>query len=230
MKRTILAVDTSNGSSSLALFSRGHEQMFFETTDRDNLGWLRSQVQRLEQSGAMRLADVDLFAIVNGPGALTGVRVGFGFVQSMALALGRPIVGINALATMALQLQQQGPAFGETGRLAVALDARMSEIYGLVIDAQTSPTELLKVNDQLVSIGAELPSQFTNDVIAAAGPGFEAYPHILPGTVKLIQAIRPNARAAGELARYSEGMPASALNVHYLRQQHHVAKIPERLR
>ncbi|VFS01250.1 metal-dependent protease-like protein, putative molecular chaperone [Salmonella enterica subsp. enterica serovar Typhimurium] len=60
-----------------------------------------------------------------GPGSFTGVRIGIGIAQGLALGANLPMIGVSTLATMA-----QG-AWRKTGatRVLAAIDARMGEVY-----------------------------------------------------------------------------------------------------
>ena len=48
------------------------------------------------------LADVDLFAIISGPGSFTGLRVGMAAVQGFALARDRRVVPVPTLDAIAI--------------------------------------------------------------------------------------------------------------------------------
>jgi tRNA threonylcarbamoyladenosine biosynthesis protein TsaB len=69
------------------------------------------------------LQDVELFAVANGPGSFTGIRVGLAAAQAWGKAFGRPVRGVSVLAAM---VEQAGPE----AELAVPiLDARRGEFY-----------------------------------------------------------------------------------------------------
>src|SRR5215472_15972812 len=48
------------------------------------------------------LADVELFAIISGPGSFTGLRVGMAAIQGFALSRGRQVVAVPTLDALAL--------------------------------------------------------------------------------------------------------------------------------
>ncbi|SQI23920.1 metal-dependent protease-like protein, putative molecular chaperone [Salmonella enterica subsp. arizonae] len=78
----------------------------------------------LAASGAL-LNEIDALAFGRGPGSFTGVRIGIGIAQGLALGANLPMIGVSTLATMA-----QG-AWRKTGatRVLAAIDARMGEVY-----------------------------------------------------------------------------------------------------
>src|SRR5688572_659244 len=72
------------------------------------------------------LADVDLFAVVSGPGSFTGLRVGIAAIQGLALATGRPVVAVPTLEALAAPLLRQAAA----DRLVVpCLDGQRGEVF-----------------------------------------------------------------------------------------------------
>ena len=52
--------------------------------------------QLLDNAG-VTLEEIDLFAVADGPGSYTGLRIGISAVKGMAFALGKPCAGISTL-------------------------------------------------------------------------------------------------------------------------------------
>ena len=94
---------------SVALFQMV-EQLVREVSARDGAA-LKSQ------------ADVELYAVANGPGSFTGIRVGLAAAQAWARAFGGPVSGVSVLDALVEAAQ---PA----GRYAVPiLNAYRGEFY-----------------------------------------------------------------------------------------------------
>jgi len=72
---------------------------------------------------------LDRLAVGIGPGTFTGLRVGIALASGMALGLGRPLVGVGSLASMARAAERPEA-------VAAVLDARRSEWFVAVFDAQ----------------------------------------------------------------------------------------------
>ena len=126
-----LALDTATRTGSVALAS-----------DNTLVGWLsgaeRTHGERLPgdllaclATHTVTLADVDLFAVCTGPGSFTGLRVGLATMQGLALAAGRPLVGIPTLEALAHTGLEQGT--NEDPALVIPwMDAQRGETFGAV--------------------------------------------------------------------------------------------------
>jgi tRNA threonylcarbamoyladenosine biosynthesis protein TsaB len=109
-------------------------------------------VAELLQANQRRLADVDAFAAVSGPGSFTGLRVGLSAVKAMAEATGKPILTLSRLAIVAstaARLFQSEPA---DAPVHIVLDAGRGEFYhGMYRDAgKTRMAESFETLDVLV--------------------------------------------------------------------------------
>jgi tRNA threonylcarbamoyladenosine biosynthesis protein TsaB len=69
------------------------------------------------------ILEVDAFAVTQGPGSFTGLRIGISTVKGLALAAGKPVIGIGTLDVLA----HQAPAGTEL--ICTMLDARRNEVY-----------------------------------------------------------------------------------------------------
>ena len=98
---------------------RGHDDGAGQPGRRLGRGGAGGGARRLDRRGALALAaagastrscadwvsrpaELDAFAVTTGPGSFTGLRIGLSSVQGLALASGRPCVGLSALDTLAL--------------------------------------------------------------------------------------------------------------------------------
>lgn len=80
-------------------------------------------IRNLMQQADLQLEQLDAIAYGRGPGAFTGVRIATGVAQGLAYALGKPLIPISSLATLAQSLA------GEQSHIVAAFDARIGEIY-----------------------------------------------------------------------------------------------------
>jgi len=126
----VLAVDTSSPRGSLAVV--GPDGVLAEArvvTAEGHSRWLLPAVSALLQGLAIGARTIDVFAVTTGPGSFTGLRVGLGSVQGLALASGRPCVGLSTLDVLAAS------AAGSSGTIVALIDAFRGEVFSGVYDA-----------------------------------------------------------------------------------------------
>lgn len=121
----ILAIDTATEACSAALWDNGSLFAHFEECPREHTQRILPLVKEILYQGNTSLTELDALAFGRGPGSFTGVRIGIGIAQGLALGANLPMIGVSTLATMA-----QG-AWRMTGatRVLAAIDARMGEVY-----------------------------------------------------------------------------------------------------
>src|ERR1700720_105622 len=97
----------------------------------------------MKQSG-LPFSPLDRIAAATGPGSFTGLRVGLSAARGIALAAGKPAVGVTTLTAYA------APVVSESGEQPVisAIDARHDHVYFQVVSGNGSAL----VRPQLASI------------------------------------------------------------------------------
>lgn len=175
----ILAIDTATEACSAALWHDGTTTAHFELCPREHTQRILPIVQDILTETGTALTELDALAYGRGPGSFTGVRIGIGIAQGLALGADLPMIGVSTLATMA-----QG-AWRKTGatRVLAAIDARMGEVYWAEYqrDAQgiwhgEESEAVLKpeaVNDRLKQLDGEW---------ATVGTGWQAWPDMANDT------------------------------------------------
>jgi tRNA threonylcarbamoyladenosine biosynthesis protein TsaB len=126
----VLAVDTTTRCGSLAV--AGPDGVLAEArvvADGGHSRWLLSAAEALLGGLGIAAGALDAFAVTTGPGSFTGLRVGLGSVQGLAVASGRPCVGLSTLDVMALS------AAGSSGTIVALIDAFRGEVYSGVYDS-----------------------------------------------------------------------------------------------
>lgn len=123
----ILAVDTSDNTAtacvaednkllaeSIVNYKKTHSQTLMPMIDKC-----------LNDSGT-DISKIDVFAVANGPGSFTGLRIGVSAVKGMAHALDKPIVEVSTLEGMAYNLYMCEDI------VCPIMDARRSQVYNAV--------------------------------------------------------------------------------------------------
>ena len=128
----ILAIDTALDACAACVLDTEADRLMA----RESLAMKRGHAEALmpmiarvmEQSGLSFLA-LDRIAVTTGPGSFTGLRVGLSAARGIALAAGRPAVGVTTLTAYA------APVVSEHGEHPViaAIDARHDHVYFQVV-------------------------------------------------------------------------------------------------
>lgn len=105
----VLAIDTSLDACQVAVV-REVETLasFSEAMSRGQAERLAPMVREAVTQAQIAFKDIDRVAVTTGPGSFTGVRVGLSFARALALALGKPCIGVSTLEALALEAGEQG--------------------------------------------------------------------------------------------------------------------------
>lgn len=105
----VLALDTSLDGCALAIVDGATVRASFdEAMQRGQAERLAPMAREAMEAASVRPADIDRIAVTTGPGSFTGVRVGLSFARALALALGKPCLGVSTLEALALGEGEQG--------------------------------------------------------------------------------------------------------------------------
>jgi tRNA threonylcarbamoyl adenosine modification protein YeaZ len=122
----VLAIDTALEACSAAVLDTGavsaHDSLPMQ---RGHAEALMPLIARVMQRAGAAFAELDRIAVTTGPGSFTGLRVGIAAARGLALAAGKPAVGITTLAAYA------APFIADDDSLPVvaAIDARHEHVY-----------------------------------------------------------------------------------------------------
>jgi tRNA threonylcarbamoyl adenosine modification protein YeaZ len=196
MKQTLLALDTSQGTS-VAVLVDG--QVLAESADpnpmrhAENIGTLIASC--IEKAGVSS-AEVTDVAVGIGPGPFTGLRVGIAAAKMFAAGSKARLHGVGSLDAIAFKLPLTEPTL-------VVADARRSEVYFGLYQGKSPngvPKALLVPG---VSKQAELEAR-----LQAQGQGYEL----------ILEPVAAASVGLLALAHQSEGYPAGPLQANYLRE------------
>ena len=142
----ILAIDTCSCSCSVSL----HEDKKLISEIYLNNGFTHSQtlapiIENVLKYAGMKVKDIDLFGVTNGPGSFTGLRIGLSMIKGMAFADNIPCIGVSSLYAIALNTR-----FID-GYICVCMDARNNQVYNAVFDCYNGKIKRI-VDDRAVDI------------------------------------------------------------------------------
>jgi tRNA threonylcarbamoyl adenosine modification protein YeaZ len=122
----VLAIDTALEACSAAVFGAGavaaHESLPMQRGHAEALMPLIARVMARAGNG---FAELDRIAVTTGPGSFTGLRVGIAAARGIALAAGKPAIGITTLAAYAAPFI----AADDSLPVVAVIDARHDHVY-----------------------------------------------------------------------------------------------------
>ncbi len=185
----ILALETTDRVASAALLTDGGLlEKRIESPLRHEETVMPAVDELLAEAG-VAAADITSVAVDVGPGSFTGVRIGVCHANAMAMALGVPVVSVNALAALAY------PLLGGGRPVAAVVDARNGNGYGALYASNGAAL----IPPSAVEIAPFL-ERLPEDALLT-GTGFPGADGALPsaGSIARIAAGRTGEKAASPL-------------------------------
>jgi tRNA threonylcarbamoyladenosine biosynthesis protein TsaB len=224
---TILAIDTSTEACSVALFYHNEITHDFVVSARDHTKQILPMVDKLLKQSDCSLSQVDAIAFGQGPGSFTGVRIGIGVAQGLALGIDKPMIGVSTLMTLAQGVYRTQNATN----VIAAIDARMNEVYlgqyhysneqwhEVIPECVIAPEKVIEKVDHIL-----------NDSYCA-GTGWQTYPNMM-NNIKQSDILLPHAQDLVVLAN-NKWQKSEIINVEdveptYLRNEVTWKKLPGR--
>lgn len=125
----ILAVDTSAKAASAAVVQDGKLMSEnFMNTGLTHSQTLMPTVKTVLDEAGININEIDFFAINNGPGSFTGVRIGVAAIKGMAQPTGKKCVEVSTLESLAYNL------LGINCTAVACMDARCAQVYTAAFD------------------------------------------------------------------------------------------------
>ena len=100
----ILAIDTALAACAVVLFDAERDEMLARETMpmvRGHAEALVPMIGRVMKAAGLLFPQIDRVAVTVGPGSFTGLRVGISAARGIALAAGKPAVGLSTLSAFA---------------------------------------------------------------------------------------------------------------------------------
>jgi tRNA threonylcarbamoyladenosine biosynthesis protein TsaB len=223
----ILAIDTATEACSVALRLGNQHLSLIEVCPQQHAQKILLMTDQLLAEAGVSLQQLDGLAFGQGPGSFTGVRIATSIVQGFALATSLPVVGVSTLAAMAQAVMTHEVA----DEVAVAIDARMNEVYFARYKAHESMPVM--VGEESVVAPSDVAQLLGGAPRFYAGTGWSAYDVL----VRLVnhQAPREQYPSAEHMLMMAEqgllagkGKAASEIEPSYVRNTVTWQKLPGR--
>lgn len=128
----ILHLETATKVCSVALSDQG-ELIAFKEVNEENYSHsenLTCFIEDVLKTADKKLSDLKAISVTSGPGSYTGLRIGVSTAKGLCYALDIPLISVDALFTIAVQMQQEYPG----KQYAPMIDARRMEVFNAIYD------------------------------------------------------------------------------------------------
>lgn len=128
----ILHIETATKVCSIAVSAKGELVSLVELRGD---GYTHSEnctifIQQAMEEAGCKMADLTAVSVTSGPGSYTGLRIGVSTAKGLCYALGIPLISVDALTSIAIQLQLDYP----NHFLCPMIDARRMEVFSAIYD------------------------------------------------------------------------------------------------
>ena len=209
----ILSLECSAKAASAAVFEE--KKLLAEEFNADgktHSETLCPAAQNVLKSAGLTFKDVDIYAITNGPGSFTGLRIGLAAVKGFAF-LEKKCITLSTLEVMAEAFRENE----EKVTVLCLMDARAGQFYTALFEAGMG--EVTRLTPDEVGKGEEIAENIKkyNNVIAA-GDGATLFCEKFGGVKN--SGVYQNATLVGRLAfrRLDMATDAEKIQVNYLRK------------
>jgi len=163
----ILAVDTSAKVSSVSILKDGKLAAITTlNTGNTHSETLLVSVKSLLEQSSVKVSDIDLFAVTNGPGSFTGIRIGVSLVKGLAFGH-KKCVGVSTLEALAQNLIDRNAI------ICPVMDARRDQVYNAIFKAENGILTRL-VDDRLISLeNLDIELSTFKEPIYLVGDGYD---------------------------------------------------------
>src|SRR5262245_19066575 len=124
----VLAIDTALDACSAAVLDTDRGAIVANETvtmTRGHAEAIMPLIARVMDQAGVEFSELDRIAVTTGPGSFTGLRVGIAAARGIALAAGRPAIGLTTLSGFAAP----HIAADDTKPVAAVIDARHEHVY-----------------------------------------------------------------------------------------------------
>lgn len=214
-----LAIDTSTSTVRVAIAvggaAIGSTESSSSTPGTQPSRSLLSMANRLLGERGLSLDMMDIFAVSAGPGSFTGLRVGVGAAMGLSAAMGKPVVGVETLASIAMTQDD-----ADAGQCVICpiLSARRGEVYAAFFKMKNGVMERISED---MALAPEKLAQIITGPIRFVGGGFRANAEVFAEKLKtpytsVDTPIRNTAETVAELALAGRAVIAP-LSLRYVR-------------
>jgi len=171
----ILSIDTTANTATCALTRDGRMLSLYTACGTlTHSETMLPMIETMMKNVNLTLSDVDAFAVSEGPGSFTGVRIGVCAVRALSHAWNKPALAIDSLEALAMN------CFGFHGIICPILDARRGQVYCAAfrfekgkLPERILPDDAMALSDFLAKLPEDETLIFLGDGLKVHFPAIE---------------------------------------------------------
>ena len=142
----ILALDSTANTSTVALLEDEHLiAQYTVNTKNTHSETLLPMVKSLLQASDTAVDEIDAFAVANGPGSFTGVRIGVATIKGLSFGRNKKCVAVSTTEALSVNLD------GFDGIICPIMNARRGQVYTCIFkDGRALMEERCMMLDELI--------------------------------------------------------------------------------
>ena len=223
----VIGIDTSGKVCSVAAVLEGSTVAEFSINHkRTHSAMLVPMLDTMLKHAGLDIHDTSLFAVANGPGSFTGLRIGAATAQGLSLALDKPVIGISTLLALSYNLKSSNSL------VCPIMDARRNQVYTGVYDYSDRNKKMesivpILIDPMAIDIRELLDklNDFGREVVFL-GDGVPVYLKFIEQSAKFAYSFAPgnsNVQRASSVALlaellYKDNAKSKSLKLEYLRR------------
>jgi tRNA threonylcarbamoyladenosine biosynthesis protein TsaB len=187
----ILHIETATKVCSVAVSANGELKSLVELrsdgyTHAENVTVF---IQQALKEAECKMEDLLAVSVAAGPGSYTGLRIGVSTAKGLCYALGIPLISVDALVSIAIQLRNEYP----NHFICPMIDARRMEVFSAIYDHQLNVVKSISAD----VLTEQSYSEFTPLVIA--GDGAEKVQEFWKGRTEVVFCTDVLSSAKGQV-------------------------------
>ena len=210
----ILALESSATACSVVLTRDGSMlAQAFQHSGLTHSRTLLPMAEDLLKNAELSIKDVEGFAVAQGPGSFTGLRIGIAAVKALGMSLNKPCAAVSTLEALAYNMQSF------SGIICAAMDARCNQVYTAFFESDGTSVKRL-CEDRAIAIEDLREELKAFDSVVIAGDGARlCAENIELENCRLAneEQIYQNAAAVSRAAENKKRIPPRELMPVYLR-------------
>jgi tRNA threonylcarbamoyladenosine biosynthesis protein TsaB len=161
----VLAIDTSSKTLSVALLEDEliRAEVFINADMNHSIKLLHA-IKYVYEQASLKADKADFYVCTTGPGSFTGLRIGVSTVKGLAIATGKPVIGISSLDALAANITPPASL-----NICPMLDAQRGQVYTALYKISEDLLPLCIGKEQVADVESFLKGVTENTIFLGSG-------------------------------------------------------------